>query len=101
MMLLCKCTVLLAFFLCCNCDATVSDITTDYFFIYEWPTVPINVYPPPNADIPPGASYSHAFGRNNGYGEAIDTEIGLYQTWQFSLFRNLFNRLRVHPLRTR
>ena len=88
--------LLISFVSYCNCD-----ITDDYFFIYEWPTVPVNIYPPSNATIPHGSSYSHDFNNNNGLGTTIDETIGLYQTWQFSLFRNVFNRLRLHPLRTR
>ena len=71
------------------------------FYIYEWPNVPISAYPDKSALLHPNASYSHAFSGNNGLGDLFDSEIGLFQTWQFGLFRPIFNRLLTHPKRTR
>jgi len=34
-------------------------------------------------------------------GKLIDKDVGLFQTWQFSLYKNIMARLRVSPYRTR
>lgn len=71
------------------------------FYIYDWNDIPLSMYPKPNVTLHPNSSYSHSFYANHGIGEVINEDIGLYNTWQFSLFRNLFNRLYVHPKRTK
>ena len=72
------------------------------FFIYDWgPEIPISAYPKENVTLYPNSTYTHAFGENNGIGAALDPDNGLFQTWQSSLFRSLFNRMLLHPKRTR
>lgn len=70
------------------------------FYIYPWPTELNDVYPPFNATLHREAPYNHAFHDNNGLGLMLDKDIGLFQTWQFSLYQNIMQRLRVSPLRT-
>ena len=82
-------------------DSASASASDGLFYIYEWPDVPISMYPKPDAVLYPNTTYSHGFHSNHGIGDAINLDIGLYNTWQFSLFRNLFNRLYVHPKRTR
>ncbi len=60
-----------------------------------------DVWPPMNASLHPESGYSHQFNHNGGSGEAIDESIGLYQTWQFSLYKHVMNRLAVSEYRTR
>jgi xyloglucan galactosyltransferase MUR3 len=71
-----------------------------YFYIYEWPEELQDVYPTPGNELHPKAAYSHDFYDNNGAGKMIDGDSGMFTTWQFSLFKNLMNRLRVSKFRT-
>jgi hypothetical protein len=71
-----------------------------YFFIYDWPMPLRDVYPPPGAELHPTASYDHEFYENDGFGKTLNREMGLFSTWQFSLFKNLMARLRVSEHRT-
>jgi len=70
------------------------------FYIYDWPEELADVYPPPGAALDTVSSYHHDFYPNNGAGKAIDADIGYFQTWQFSLFKNVMSRLRVSEHRT-
>ena len=76
-------------------------VSDGLFYIYEWPDVPISMYPKPEATLFRNSSYSHGFNGNHGVGDTINKDIGLFNSWQFSMFRSLFNRLYVHPRRTR
>lgn len=71
------------------------------FYIYEWDKNLDDVYPPPGATLHPKSAYDHTFYENNGLGKMLDPEIGLFQTWQFSLYKNVMNRLRASSRRTR
>lgn len=71
------------------------------FYIYEWPEELDDVYPPLNATMHPSSSYDHAFRDNRGAGKLLVPELGLFQTWQFSLYKNMMARLRVSKYRTR
>jgi hypothetical protein len=42
----------------------------------------------------------HRHAGNGGAGSLIDASIGLYSTWQFSLFQMVFSRLKVSEHRT-
>jgi hypothetical protein len=64
------------------------------FFIYDWPDELADVYPPPGAALDTVSSYHHDFYPNGGAGKTIDGSIGYFQTWQFSLFKNVMSRLR-------
>lgn len=79
---------------------TVSEPGKKYFFIYDWPTPLRDVYPPPGATLHAEASYDHDFYENDGFGKTLNREMGLFATWQFSLFKNLMSRLRVSEHRT-
>jgi xyloglucan galactosyltransferase MUR3 len=72
-----------------------------YFYIYEWPSYLDDVWPPPNATLHVKSGYDHGFYANRGAGQAIKPELGLFQTWQFSLYKNLMARLRTSDRRTR
>lgn len=72
-----------------------------YFYIYEWPSFMDDVWPPPNATLHTKSGYDHGFYANRGAGVAIDSNVGLFQTWQFSLYKNLMARLRTSEFRTR
>ena len=71
------------------------------FYVYDWPKVPYSSLPDTNASLHVNSTYSHTFSRNSGLGDVLQTEIGLFQTWQFGLYHSLFNRLLLHPMRTR
>ena len=51
--------------------------------------------------ISPLSGYSHEFRANNGAGSLLDADVGLFNTWQFSLYKNVMSRLRVSEYRTR
>ena len=72
-----------------------------FFYIYEWPSYLDDVWPPENATLHVKSGYDHGFRPNRGAGRAIAPEWGLFQTWQFSLYRNLMARLRTSTRRTR
>jgi hypothetical protein len=74
--------------------------TGDFFYIYDWPKELADVYPPPNAPLHAESVYHHDFYPNHGSGQILDGKIGLFQTWQFSLFKNIFQRLQVSSKRT-
>jgi hypothetical protein len=71
------------------------------FYIYEWPPELADVYPPANTVLHPESSYDHAFNENRGAGRMLVPDVGLFQTWQFSLFKNVMSRLVVSKYRTR
>lgn len=71
------------------------------FYIYEWPPELDDVYPPPNTTLHKSSAYDHAFYENRGAGKLLVPEVGLFQTWQFSLYKNVMARLYASPYRTR
>lgn len=71
-----------------------------YFYIYDWPKELDDVWPPAGAALHNKSGYSHEFRGHSGAGKMIKSDIGLFQTWQFSLFRNLMSRLRTSEYRT-
>lgn len=71
------------------------------FYIYEWPSKFSDVYPPKSAPLYHTTTYDHGFYENNGAGALIDASYGLFQTWQFSLYKNVMSRLLVSEYRTR
>ena len=72
-----------------------------FFYIYEWPEYLDDVWPPVNASLSTKSGYDHGFRPNRGAGRAIAPDLGLFQTWQFSLYKNLMARLRTSARRTR
>lgn len=72
-----------------------------YFYIYEWPDSLDDVWPPVNQTLHRKSGYDHDFRDNYGAGKLLDRDLGLFQTWQFSLYRNVINRLRLSDHRTR
>ncbi len=70
------------------------------FYIYDWPAYIDDVWPPKGGQLHNRSAYSHDFRGNNGAGRALDADIGLFQTWQFSLYRNAMARLRTSEHRT-
>ena len=81
--------------------ALVGLITGDAkFFIYDWPTFMSDVYPPPGAKLDKESKYDHAFYENRGAGQMLVPDVGLFQTWQFSLYKNAMSRLSVSKFRT-
>lgn len=71
------------------------------FYIYDWPSDLGDVYPPAGAVLDKTSKYDHAFNYNNGAGELLVPEVGLFQTWQFSLYKNVMSRLAFSKYRTR
>lgn len=71
------------------------------FYIYEWDSYMDDVYPPPNSTLHPKSTYDHAFYENRGSGRLLVPEYGLFQTWQFSLYKNALSRLKASKFRTR
>lgn len=71
------------------------------FYIYEWPSYIDDVWPPPQSPLHAKSGYDHGFYANRGAGDAISPDVGLFQTWQFSLYKNLMARLRTSEFRTR
>lgn len=71
------------------------------FYIYEWPSYMDDVWPPENATLHAKSGYDKGFRANRGAGNAIAPDVGLFQTWQFSLYRNLMARLRTSEFRTK
>ena len=59
------------------------------------------VYPPLDVTLSADTEYSHLFNANFGAGQVIQEDVGLYHTWQYSLFKNMFGRLLVSKYRTR
>lgn len=57
------------------------------FYIYDWPAEFADVYPPLSVILDNETSYDHQFNYNNGAGKLLLGDIGLFQTWQFSLFK--------------
>ena len=83
---------------------SLSDILSSsdkFFYIYEWPSYLDDVWPPENATLHKKSGYDHGFRPNRGAGRAIAPDLGLFQTWQFSLYKNLIARLRTSNRRTR
>ena len=83
---------------------SLSDVLTSsdkFFYIYEWPSFLDDVWPPENATLNKKSGYDHGFRPNRGAGRAIAPDLGLFQTWQFSLYKNLIARLRASNRRTR
>jgi hypothetical protein len=70
------------------------------FYIYDWPQYLHNVYPPFDSVLEKDSSYSNDFNFNEGAGLLLNPEVGLFQTWQFSLYRNIMQRLLVSPFRS-
>ena len=71
------------------------------FFVYDWPSEVTDAYPISKNIIQSNLSdFSEEFGANGGAGSALDADVGLYQTWQFSLFKNMYGRLLVSKYRT-
>lgn len=82
-------------------EATVHD--RKYFFIYDWPesSAMSDVWPPLGSILDEESPYDHGFSDNNGAGKILDGANGLFQTWQFSLFKNIMSRLYLSKYRTR
>eukprot|EP01038_Epipyxis_sp_PR26KG_P012142 gene12142-16256_t len=79
----------------------MEDNNRPMFYIYEWPDELDDVWPPVGAKLDPKSGYSPEFRNNNGAGTMLDNKVGLFNTWQFSLYRNMITRLRVSEHRTR
>ena len=71
------------------------------FYIYEWPAYIDDVWPPPKSPLHAKSGYDHGFYSNRGAGDAVSPDVGLFQTWQFSLYKNLMARLRTSKFRTK
>lgn len=71
------------------------------FYIYDWAKDFNDVWPPEGAVLHNRSGYNHQFRENNGAGRLLDPAVGLFQTWQFSLYKNVMSRLRVSEFRTR
>ena len=72
-----------------------------YFYIYDWDNALNDVWPPEGHELHPTSGYNHDFRDNFGNGKLLNEEVGLFQTWQFSLYKVIMARMRVSPYRTR
>ena len=72
-----------------------------FFYIYEWPKELGDVYPPLGTKLDKDSRYDHSFNHNGGAGQVLEPDVGLFQTWQFSLYKNALSRLAVSKYRTR
>jgi hypothetical protein len=79
----------------------VISVVKPKFFIYDWPSTLDDVWPPEMAPLHPKSGYVHDFRPNFGAGKLLNSDIGLFQTWQFSLYKQIISRLRVSEYRTR
>jgi len=70
------------------------------FYIYDWPSYIDDVWPPAGTQLSNKSAYNHIFRPNNGAGKLLDPELGLFQTWQFSLYKNIISRMKVSKHRT-
>ena len=75
--------------------------TKSRYYIYEWPSYIDDVWPAPESSLHAKSGYDHGFYANRGAGDAMFPEVGLFQTWQFSLYKNLMARLRTSEFRTK
>ena len=71
------------------------------FYIYDWPAYIDDVWPPDDSELHERSAYNFDFRPNNGAGKKLDNDLGLFQTWQFSLYKNALQRLRTSKHRTR
>lgn len=71
-----------------------------YFYIYDWPGILDDLWPPDQQPLHPKSGYVHDFRPNNGSGKQLNSEVGLYLTWQFSIYKHIVSRLRVSDHRT-
>jgi len=83
-----------------NAD-NVENSNKRYFYIYDWDKALDDVWPPAGAKLHVKSGYNHDFRDNYGAGRMLDEKVGLFQTWQFSLYKVVMNRLRVSEFRTR
>lgn len=70
------------------------------FYIYDWPAYIDDVWPPAGAALHNKSAYNHIFRPNNGAGQLLRADVGLFQTWQFSLYKNIIARMKVSRHRT-
>jgi len=77
------------------------------FYIYEWPDNITDVYPDENITLSNGprghgfnSIYKHNFKWNHGFGELFSSEIGIFNSFQFALFKQIYYILQKHPQRT-
>ena len=79
--------------------------TSQSFYLYGWRELPeyrsFDVYPPPGAKLHEESGYNYDFYANNGAGQLMSPEVGLFQTWQSSLFKNVMARLYISEFLTR
>lgn len=68
----------------------------DKIYIYT-PPIDIDYYP--KQEVHTG-DFKSVFRQNNGTGEVLDEAYGMHETFQFSLFDMIYNRLLVDPRRT-
>ena len=71
-----------------------------FFYIYDWPEYIDDVWPPMDGPLHEKSAYNHDFRPNNGAGRMLNSEFGLFQTWQFSLYKNVMARMRTSEYRT-
>lgn len=64
------------------------------FYVYDWPEV-VNKYAKYG-----GHEYNRFFQMNSGAGMEIDASRGHFHTWQFALFKIIYERALVDPRRT-
>lgn len=75
-------------------------ISESLFYIYDWELQFDDLWPPEGVELHKRSGYNHAFRENSGAGKLLDANSGLFQTWQFSLYKNTMARLKTSEFRT-
>jgi hypothetical protein len=71
------------------------------FYIYDLSQRFVDTWPPNILNKSNNHSiFSNHFKENHGFGALIDRDYGIFNSWQFSVFRMIYIRLINHPLRT-
>jgi hypothetical protein len=70
------------------------------FYMYTLPERVVNTWPADNLTLTKYSIYNASFALNKGAGPLIDAKRGMYGTWQFALFKLVYNRLQRSPRRT-
>lgn len=93
--------LIISLFVCLRKFPAQNQQENKYFYIYEWHKDLDDVWPPAEAKLHPKSGYHHDFRDNYGSGKLLNDDVGLFQTWQFSLYKVVMSRLRVSQYRTR
>ncbi len=69
------------------------------FYMYQLPDNIVDTWPISDKNLTKWTIYDSIFRENNGAGPILDKDRGIYGTWQFSVFKLIYNRLLRSPQR--